>query len=129
MPTRLMMGPILYHRESTSERWEFAVMALIRATSLGEATQCVLEITDDSAPGAGPIKVPKKATLHADFFDVGLNYCWVGWNVAVPRADDERIIAYRVTTDADALEVDDVAIPKRGILPRIAFFSCNGAGE
>lgn len=129
MPTRLLLGPILYHRPSTPNSWNFAVRILVRATSFGDATRCAITITEDSAPEFGAIEIPNRAWLHADFFDVDRNDCWVGWEVAVPRGGGERIIGYRVVTDTESIDIDEVAIPRRGSLPRVAFFSCNGAGE
>jgi len=112
---RVRLGPVLYVDPPAEDRWRFRIQFLLEGDE-------PLDLAVTSASAGVQVGAPVRV---AAFPEVGKFTCW-SWPVAADRADAERRIAYRYTIGSATTEVDDVAIPARGALPNLAFFSCNG---
>lgn len=124
---KLELGPILYAGESDANRWRFFVNVLFQG---GDArTPPPVRVTSpDTGVDIG------KPVLAADLSTAGGRYVW-RWPVSVGRADGYRSISYRLEATGATVEglpgesFSGVVIPRRGALPRLAFFSCNGVSS
>ncbi|MEW5928949.1 MAG: alkaline phosphatase D family protein [Gemmatimonadota bacterium] len=124
---KLELGPILYMGRSEPTRWRFHVNMLFQGGSADAPPPVVVDSEDKGVTVAGPV-------LAADFSDAGGRHCW-RWTVTVKRATAERRISYRVRAAGGEVAglpekpVGPVMVPAQGLLPRMAFFSCNGVSS
>lgn len=128
MAAKMALGPILYAGRSDERAWRFFVNVLIERGSSGAPP---IRVTTD-AEGAAV----SEPVIAADFGKAGPFVSW-HWEVTVPRGETERRIGYaispagseKVTGLSSKKTFEGIAIPARGSLPRIGFFSCNGVDD
>lgn len=126
---RLALGPVLYLGKPTATHWNLGVGMLIDGSTAASGPGVVVSSNDAGVTVGAPV-------VAADFTHPGRGTWW-RWPVSVTRAATERGVSYTVSPAPNttvtrlpgALVIDDVAVPARGRLPRIAFFSCNGVSE
>jgi hypothetical protein len=125
---RLLLGPILYARESSADEWTFDVAILLSEKTA--TPPCKVVVT----PSSGSATVAP-ARCGADFSRIDAGIYWY-WRVTLPRRTDETRARYAIQPIGAAfisglLASDEytIVVPKKGQLPRILFFSCNGFSE
>jgi hypothetical protein len=113
----IALGPILHATQSPNpEEWCFAIQLTVDAA---DAPNIGVNFADEDVR-VGPQEI---ATLFPD----PLRLVVLRYAVAVPRKTAERIVSYAITGMAGSpRNIDSVAVPAVGELPRIATFSCNG---
>lgn len=127
MPAAIKLGPLLHIGRCTSDTWSFTVSLRIEG---GNATAPPVAITGLHGAQVSPPE------LAADFdSDLKRGHLW-RWPVSVRRTAQEQWVGYRVAaagaekvTGLPTHDIEDVAIPAKGLLPRLAFVSCNGLSE
>ncbi len=118
------LGPILYARQATDGDWRFAIGLYIGQLAPGELDEIKVVVDGQPVPST-------QRTLLADFRYLGgpAGGMYVRWEVSVERGAATRSISYSIQGAGLHHEVDEVRIPGRAELPRLAFFSCNGVSS
>jgi len=123
---KILLGPLLYAAESTAGEWRFRVNLLLDGVAPHENVPLMVESEDQDVEISGP-------TLAWDFSEVRPDCTLWSWAFKAGRSAEERRIKYRIRESSEGgrtlKEVDSVAVPARGELPRFAFVSCNGVTE
>jgi hypothetical protein len=122
-----VLGPILYVGQSTEEQWRFYVALLFDGDDVRRPP---VEVSASDGATVG------SAEVAADLRAIGRGVYW-RWRIDVRRADTERRVSYivqprhgqRIEGLPGPLRVDDIAVPARNGLPRLAFFACNGFSD
>ena len=116
----IRLGPILHAGRSDETTWRFSIHLTIDDPNAGDRPPWTIGSSDTGVSIGAP-------RLVADFRDLNQWSVWA-WPVEAERGVAERSLSYQLVDASGraAQSVDHVMIPKKGGLPRIALFSCNG---
>jgi hypothetical protein len=141
---KLLLGPVLHAKEQTpADVWSFSVNLFLDSADASKPPPLRLSLL---GPAGAPLFSTEQATAVADFSHLPEDTRGVvwRWDVTLRREDASQRVRYRFEslqapgtpfafespTEPGAkvfVDVRDVVVPAKGALPRMAFFSCNGA--
>ena len=129
---RVYLGPVLYIDDCDEDHWRFRIQLLVEGDATGGTPPLNINLPDEDVD----ITSTDPAHEFSSYRGNGATY-W-SWQVKAERHGKDRWISYAlIPPDGDEitglphedLTFGDVFIPRRGALPNIAFFSCNGASH
>nr|AYM52657.1 hypothetical protein [Aggregicoccus edonensis] len=132
-----LLGPVLYAESQPDPNlWSFRLNLYLHGGD-GGPPPFSLTFTEKTPTGPQPVNditvsAPKKAADFSTLVDPNFAGIVWSWRIEVPRRSAPRVLTYRIASTAPSvpftpIEVPEVFIPAQAHLPRIAFFSCNGA--
>jgi hypothetical protein len=123
---RLLLGPVLYIGRCDRDTWRMNVQILVEGCAgEGEPPLVVRAAAPDVEIGAPQVAADLTQSAGCVYWR---------WPLEARRGKAPRSIGYAVEPRpgcviaglSERLEIGQLAVPARGELPRIAFFSCNG---
>ena len=128
----IVIGPVLHLRSCTDDTWRLRVVVVAASASGGERVVFRSDV--------GTVQAPLKPLFS--FAVTGQDRTALSADLTLPRGAQDQVWSYRVEVGGKAVElgavgermggldpegwVSPVVVPAINVVPRMAFFSCNG---